>query len=262
MTDTKTTGLTEYAGVPANGDWFMMIDVSDTSMAPTGTNKRYDAKRFLHTNGTANTLGANLNANGYNITGAGTLSGSIVQAVADGNSLSVGSGANVAAYVNVAGPRTYFGYDGNNIVVQGGSGKGIVFAVNNATFGSGTVGYFSSAGDLYLLNNLDVTGRVGSAWANITFNTGWNSLSGYQVCQYKRVGDMIFLRGMAQRSSGTETVLFTLPAGFRPPDDEYLNVYTTSGPGVLAVAPTGNVSLMAGGAGWVSLSCIVLSTAA
>ena len=39
MSDTKTSGLSALAATPATGDLFMVVDVSDTTMAATGTNK-------------------------------------------------------------------------------------------------------------------------------------------------------------------------------------------------------------------------------
>lgn len=43
MSDTETTGLGAYAGNPAATDKFMMVDVSDTTMAASGTNKYIEA---------------------------------------------------------------------------------------------------------------------------------------------------------------------------------------------------------------------------
>jgi len=43
MSDTKTTGLSALAANPADTDKFMIVDVSDTTMAPSGTNKYLDA---------------------------------------------------------------------------------------------------------------------------------------------------------------------------------------------------------------------------
>lgn len=43
MTDTKTTGLGALAANPADTDKFMVVDVSDTTMAASGTNKYLDA---------------------------------------------------------------------------------------------------------------------------------------------------------------------------------------------------------------------------
>lgn len=39
MSDTKTSGLSALGATPATGDMFMVVDVSDTTMAATGTNK-------------------------------------------------------------------------------------------------------------------------------------------------------------------------------------------------------------------------------
>lgn len=40
MADTKTSGLTELAETPAAGDLVPVVDVSDTTMAATGTDKK------------------------------------------------------------------------------------------------------------------------------------------------------------------------------------------------------------------------------
>lgn len=73
MADSKVTGLGELIGPPADSDMIYLADVSDTSMAASGTSKKNQGKNYLRTNGTANTLGANIAANGYNFTGAGTI---------------------------------------------------------------------------------------------------------------------------------------------------------------------------------------------
>lgn len=73
MANTKLTGLGELIGPPADNDMVYIVDVSDLIMAASGTSKKNQAKNYLRTNGTANTLGANIAANGYNFTGAGTI---------------------------------------------------------------------------------------------------------------------------------------------------------------------------------------------
>lgn len=79
---------------------------------------------------------------------SGTLSVSEkLRASATGESIAVGS-SNTSTYVNIAGTRSYFGYDGNNVVVQGGANKGVKLLVNNATFGSGSGAYLNTAGQL------------------------------------------------------------------------------------------------------------------
>lgn len=74
MADTKVSALTELDAVPAVGDWIPFVDVSDTTHAASGTTKKINADRFIYTNGTANTLAANLNVNSKNLTNVGTVS--------------------------------------------------------------------------------------------------------------------------------------------------------------------------------------------
>lgn len=79
MTDTKISALTELDAVPAVGDWLALVDVSDTTMAASGTTKKINADRYIYTTGTANTLAASLDVNSNNLTGAGTVSaGSVI----------------------------------------------------------------------------------------------------------------------------------------------------------------------------------------
>jgi len=60
-------------------------------------------------------------------------------------------------------------------------------------------------------------GRVGTAWANVTYNTGWTDYSAsYHSAGYKKVGDLVFLRGLTKRTSGSSTTVCTLPSGYRP----------------------------------------------
>lgn len=60
MADSKTTQLTQLAGTPAANDLLMMVDVSDTTMAASGTNKKLPASYV-----------ARSGANGTLITGDG-----------------------------------------------------------------------------------------------------------------------------------------------------------------------------------------------
>lgn len=50
MANTKTTGLAELAETPANDDIYPIVDVSDTTMALSGTNKYIKASRIVHQN--------------------------------------------------------------------------------------------------------------------------------------------------------------------------------------------------------------------
>ena len=54
---------------------------------------------------------------------------------------------------------------------------------------------------------------VPTAWANLTLQNSW---ANYQVtCRYRKVGDICYLQGCAH-GGANNTVVFTLPVGFRP----------------------------------------------
>lgn len=54
------------------------------------------------------------------------------------------------------------------------------------------------------------------AWIAPTLLNGWvNFASGWQVVQYRKVGDRVEIRGMV-RSGTVNQAIFTLPVGFRP----------------------------------------------
>lgn len=89
---------------------------------------------------------------------------------ATGKSIALGS-ANVSTHMDVAGTRGYFGYDGTNTVVQGGTSKGISFNVNNATFGSGTVGSFDTSG------NFNATGTITQNSVAVVTTSGTQTLT-------------------------------------------------------------------------------------
>lgn len=96
------------------------------------------------------------------VAGTKTFSAATTFAV-NGQSLFVGDSTNTAVYQTYNG-RSYVGYDGSYLNVQGGSGKGVAFATDSATFGSnqrwriGIDGHFVPVG-----NN---TYNIGSASAS------------------------------------------------------------------------------------------------
>jgi hypothetical protein len=59
MANTKITSLTDIAATPASNDVYVLVDVSDTSMAATGTDKKITANRIVHqdTSGNSSVLG-------------------------------------------------------------------------------------------------------------------------------------------------------------------------------------------------------------
>lgn len=77
------------------------------------------------------------------------------------------------------------------------------------------------------VNRLTLATAV-TPWTGVTFQNGWVQSSGDQACQYRKVGDVVQLRG--RMTSGTMNVAaFTLPAGFRPPAAFLLPVTAVNG---------------------------------
>lgn len=134
-----------------------------------------------------------------------------------------------------------------------------------ATNGTATtfINAISMSDDLDMNGNdiVDI-GILGESWTAPSFNTGWGNLAGYQAVRYKKVGDFVFLRGMAIRNSGSNTTIFTLPSGFRPAADEFFICMSNSNTlARVRVNSSGTVVMEAGDYGWVSLSSVRISTA-
>lgn len=125
------------------------------------------------------------------------------------------------------------------------------------------VGLLSMSGDIDCNGNdiIDI-GQIGSTWSNLSFGSGWTNYGSYWgTGQYKRAGDIVMLRGMVYRSSGSGTVIGTLPVGSRPGTHEVYVVATNSGYGEVTISPsTGEITHRSGGTTYVSLADIQFST--
>jgi len=103
--------------------------------------------------------------------------------------------------IAIAGARSKFGYDSSNnsAVVQGGITKGIIFCVNNSTFGSGEAGRFDASGNLLVGTTTAPNTLLGaSSTQGVAFNGG----QGYLVAAASGQATAYFNR---QTSDGTIT---------------------------------------------------------
>lgn len=65
----------------------------------------------------------------------------------------------------------------------------------------------------------EIIGGVATAWTAPTLLNSWVNFGGtQQVAQYRKIGDIVYLRGLI-RFGTINLPAFTLPAGFRPPAD-------------------------------------------
>jgi hypothetical protein len=83
------------------------------------------------------------------------------------------------------------------------------------------------------VNRLTTLTAVG-AWTNAVLQNGWVNLgAGWPTAQYRKVNDMVHIRGMVGNGTAAGAPIFTLPAGFRPPSA--LQIATVTGSGVIGV---------------------------
>jgi hypothetical protein len=103
--------------------------------------------------------------------------------------------------------------------------------VNNVTTAQWNNQYFQ------VIGGNDVTGGLGAAWTTQTLNSGWSAVAGATL-QYKRFGDMIFLRGTVAKDTTVQENIGTLPYIARPPVKIYLQsrTYSTATSGASSVA--------------------------
>ena len=94
-----------------------------------------------------------------------------------------------------------------------------------------------------------------TAWTVPTFTGAWTHYGApYVNVGYRKIGDRVFLRGMAKTGSGA---MFTLPAGFRPPGTILIVAVSNGAYGYVSVDAAGVVT--AAGAAPVDLGGIQFS---
>jgi len=65
------------------------------------------------------------------------------------------------------------------------------------------------------ITNLE-TATAKGAWTTPTLLNGWLQYgSGWQTLQYRKIGDIVYIRGLI-KSGTVPSTIFTLPTGFRP----------------------------------------------
>lgn len=281
MANTKITALTTFSGQPASGDWVPIVDVSDTTMAATGTTKKYAATNFVSfESGTVYLQTASFVTRGNLVVGNNTIDFNTTPDATAATTLRFFRSTNTSG---LKGIEVYKGDNSSTMVHRIGVNQTTVF--NNASEDldfnikgdNDTYAFYLDAstdrlgiGTATPSYKLHVNGsfqctQAGETWASVTFNTGWSNIGGVHcLAQYKKVGDLIFLRGLVQRTSGSDPLIFTLPSGYRPILTHIFSVVSYNGSSYVTsridVANSGQVSIDTGGTTFLSLSGIVFST--
>jgi len=94
----------------------------------------------------------------------------------------------------------------------------VPFAVQALTVPDGSITTRKIADGAVTTSKLDGT----TNWTNLSLPDGFHSPpnSSWQRAQYRRIGDIVYLRGLVTTDSGPisdDTVVANLPEGFRPP---------------------------------------------
>jgi hypothetical protein len=183
MADTKITALTAISTVDPAVDVLPIVDVSDTTMAASGTTKKITSNQILGAGGTATLASAT-------ITGDLTVDTSTLKVDSVNNRVGIGTASPLNA-LHVLGSTT-----GNvGRIVGGGSGQPLFLysdnsgsGVNNGSNGSyGTGLYFSNASNFLAFYTdtgsggtekarIDSTGNVGIGVAPSAWNTAYKAL--------------------------------------------------------------------------------------
>ncbi len=84
-----------------------------------------------------------------------------------------------------------------------------------------------------------------TVWTAPTLAGTWANTAGVQAAQYRKVGDVVSLRGAVSGGTGT---IFTLPVGFRPPADLRFGTSANAAFGTVTITTAGVVALASGSA--------------
>ena len=108
-----------------------------------------------------------------------------------------------------------------------------------------------------------LTQTTPAPWIPFPFATGWsNYLNTYTACGYRKLGDMVFTRGLAKCDTGATSLLGTFPVGSRPPGSSIFTPQCAGGALRMDINANGTVSNTAVAltpGNWVSLEGISFS---
>jgi|TARA_B100001964_G_C14053103_1_gene517933 hypothetical protein len=122
-------------------------------------------------------------------------------------------------------------------------------------------------GSTHIFGDLIVEGNIEAStdWTDLPLASGYTPWAGnYQFPQYRKIGDIVYLRGLA-RTPGNQipsdgTTVATLPAGFRPISQLIFSQNSNTGETRMDVAANGNIHISFADVHYVSFDGILFST--
>jgi hypothetical protein len=106
------------------------------------------------------------------------------------------------------------------------------------------------------------TATAKTAWTAVTFQNSWvNNVSGVETVAYRKIGDIVTLRGMAM-TGAVPSVVFTLPVGYRSPLQLRFPINSNGAYGQCRVMPDGTVIAQAGASAGFNFDGVSFSTIA
>lgn len=101
------------------------------------------------------------------------------------------------------------------------------------------------------------TGEINSSWNNINFAYGWNNYGPpFLDAQWKRIGDIIFLKGLVRRYVGSSSVIGYLPEDIWPVKVAIMATLSGDNLGRLEIRANGEMIYVIGAGDWMALDGI------
>lgn len=111
--------------------------------------------------------------------------------------------------------------------------------------------------------NIQGRARAGDAWTALPYTnsggTTWADYAGgFQLGQYKKFADLVFVRGLVKRTAGVGIVVATLPVGYRPTfQSQLFSSYCSGGACRIDVNTAGEIIDVGGvGSAWMTVNLI------
>ena len=118
-----------------------------------------------------------------------------------------------------------------------------------------------SSGTITVGGNLSVTGTIrgdDTGWIAPTLLNSWVNYGGsHAIAGYRKIGMVVYLRGLLKNGSAANAVFFTLPSGYRPAYKLIFTSFSTAGACRIDVDTNGNVNAYTNGSTtWTALDGI------